>query len=150
MTDYPYNLGTYSRPVTTLSSVAQQWFDRGLNWLYGYHHEEAGVCFKQCLEHDADCAMAHWGLAYIVGPNYNRPWGGFSEAELSTLLLDARESLAAARAKMHNATAEERALIHALGLRYQAHEPAADPSVWSNDYANQMRVVHQTYRMILK
>ena len=139
MTDYPYDLGTYSRPVTTTSSVAQQWFDRGLNWLYGYHHEEAGVCFNRCLENDDNCAMAYWGLAYAIGPNYNRSWAHFSEAELSSMLHDAREFLTAARARLTEATATEKALINALGLRYQADNPAEDLSLWSDDYANEMR-----------
>ena len=40
MDDY-YDLGSYSRPITTTSPEAQLWFDRGLVWAYGYHHEEA-------------------------------------------------------------------------------------------------------------
>ncbi len=48
--DYPYDLGSYSRKVTTTSSDAQRWFDRGLNWCFGYHHEEAVACFGKALE----------------------------------------------------------------------------------------------------
>jgi len=72
--DYPYNLGAYSRKVTTTSADAQGWFDRGLNWCFGYHHEEAVACFEKTLQTDPNCAMAHWGVAYAVGPNYNFPW----------------------------------------------------------------------------
>jgi len=72
--DYPYKLGAYSRKVTTSSAGAQAWFDRGLNWCFGYHHEEAVRCFEKVLEHDPNCAIAHWGIAYAVGPNYNYPW----------------------------------------------------------------------------
>ena len=39
--DYPYDVGRYSRKVTTTSADAQRWFDRGLNWCFGFHHEEA-------------------------------------------------------------------------------------------------------------
>jgi hypothetical protein len=39
MSDY-FDLGTYSRPVSTDSPEAQLWFDRGLNWGYGYNYEE--------------------------------------------------------------------------------------------------------------
>ena len=45
MSDY-YDLGTYSRSVSTTSADAQLWFDRGLIWNYAYHHEEAVECFK--------------------------------------------------------------------------------------------------------
>src|SRR5690349_6914544 len=58
--DYPYDVGSYSRKVTTTSADAQVWFDRGLNWCYGYHHEEAVACFEKALEFDPNCAMAHW------------------------------------------------------------------------------------------
>ena len=68
--DYPYGLGPYSRKVTTTLADAQRWFDRGLNWCFGYHHEEAVACFEKALEADPNCAM----VAYAVGPNYNYPW----------------------------------------------------------------------------
>src|SRR5262249_50265369 len=62
-----YDLGTYSRPITTISPEAQLWFDRGLIWVYAYNHEEGIKCFRKALEHDSRCAMAHWGLAYAAG-----------------------------------------------------------------------------------
>ena len=34
----------------------------------------------KALEHDPDCAMAHWGIAYAVGPNYNLPWDRYDPA----------------------------------------------------------------------
>ena len=69
-----YDLGAYSRPITTKSAEAQLWFDRGLNWLFGFNHAEAIACFGKALEHDPGCAMAHWGISYAAGPNYNLPW----------------------------------------------------------------------------
>ena len=35
---YEFDLGSYSRPVTTSSPEAQLWFDRGLLWTYGSNH----------------------------------------------------------------------------------------------------------------
>ena len=83
--DY-YNLGTYGREVTTQSADAQLWFDRGLVWMYGYNHEEAIVCFEKAIAHDPVCAMAHWGVAYAIGPNYNKPWDDFEDDEKSEAL----------------------------------------------------------------
>ena len=65
MMDY-YDLGTYSRTMSTSSPTAQLWFDRGLIWTYAYNHEEAIVCFQKALEEDPECAIAHWGIAYGV------------------------------------------------------------------------------------
>lgn len=60
MSAYPYDLGAYTKPITTTSSDAQIWFDRGLNWVYGYHHEEAGMCFQKAL--DRNPTMRHGAL----------------------------------------------------------------------------------------
>ena len=49
MSDY-YDLGPYTRPVTTSSKEAQLWFDRGLLWCYGYNHDEAVRCFEEALQ----------------------------------------------------------------------------------------------------
>src|SRR5262249_54755689 len=69
-----FDLGLYNRKVTASSPDAQLWFDRGLNWLFGFNHGEAIKCFQKALKHDPECAMAHWGMSYAAGPNYNLPW----------------------------------------------------------------------------
>lgn len=143
--DYPFDLGSYSRPVTTSSPDAQRWFDRGLNWLYGFNHEEADTCFKRALEFDPDCAMAYWGIAYCVGPNYNRPWELFNESDVLLTLKTAREACARALEKSEGATPVETAIIKALPLRYQSDVPADDLYVWSKDYADEMRGVYRQF-----
>ena len=72
MNDY-YNLGPYSREITTSVPEAQIWFNRGLNWCYAFHHEEAVRCFDRVVELDDQCAMGYWGRAYAIGPYYNIP-----------------------------------------------------------------------------
>ena len=76
-----FDLGSHSMAITASSQVAQTWFDRGLIWIYAYNHEEAIACFEKALEADPKCAMAHWGIAYAIGPNYNKPWEAFEEDE---------------------------------------------------------------------
>ena len=79
---YPdFDLGQHTRKITTSSKEAQLWFDRGLNWCYGFNQEEGVACFKKALEFDPECAMAHWGVAYAAGPFYNFPWCDFSAEE---------------------------------------------------------------------
>ena len=51
-----FDLGRYSRKITTSSADAQLWFDRGLNWVFGFNHTEAIKCFQKALTHDPDCA----------------------------------------------------------------------------------------------
>ena len=95
--DY-FDIDVYSRKITTSSPDAQLWFDRGLVWTYSYNHELAVECFQKALEHDPRCAMAHWGLAYAIGPNYNFEWWMMDPATKLKALGIAHHSTAAARA----------------------------------------------------
>ena len=56
----------------TLNTRAQCWFDRGINWIAGFHREEAAHCFAKAIEADRCCPMAHWGLALADGPDYKQ------------------------------------------------------------------------------
>ena len=125
--DYGYDLGTYRRPVTTGSEEAQDWFDRGLAWTYGYHHEEAVACFRRAIDADPECAMAWWGVAYAAGPNYNKPWEAFDEEDAARSLATAHDAAARAAECASDATPAERALIGALAHRYPVRSPAPAP-----------------------
>ena len=115
-----YDLGSFTWPVTTQDPQAQLWFDRGLAWCYGYNHEEAIVCFERALEHDPNLAMAHWGIAYAIGPNYNKPWEAFDDDDKRHSLERALAASAAAADAADGAIDVERALIGALAKRYPA------------------------------
>ena len=130
MSSYPYNLGNYSWKIKTTSKTAQLWFDRGLIWAYGFHHEEAQVCFERTLKEDPKCAMAYWGLAYIAGPNYNRPWETFGAHEAKAMLTTCRENLTFAKKYSTQESLEGR-LIQALEKRFQADSLADNPYGWS-------------------
>lgn len=140
--DY-YDLGTHHRPVTTSSSVAQTWFDRGLIWAYAFHHEEAVSCFEAAAAADPDCAMAYWGIAYALGPNYNKPWEFFDGADLARTVERTHAAVRLAQEKADGATPVERALIRALRARYPRAEPVEDCSVWNEPYADSMRGVYE-------
>ena len=147
--DTYYDLGTFTWPVTTRDPQAQLWFDRGMAWCYGFNHDEAIVCFERALEHDPGCAMARWGIAYAIGPNYNKPWEDFDDDDLSQSLDLALTSIAAAEAAAAGVTDVERALIGALAQRFpsSADEPSGtDALAACNDaYADAMRAVHRAH-----
>ena len=140
--DYPYDVGPYARKVTTASAEAQRWFDRGLNWCFGFHHEEAVACFEKALESDPDCAMAHWGVGYAAGPNYNFPWELMDPGGRAAALGRAYDASRAALALAGGVTAPERALIEALPARYPQREPIEDQKPWNVAFADAMRRVH--------
>ena len=145
-----YDLGSFTWPVTTAEPQAQLWFDRGMAWCYGFNHDEAIVCFGRALEHDPGCAMAHWGIAYAIGPNYNKPWEDFDEDDLRQSLDLARSSVVAAAGAAAGVTDVEQALIAALAQRYPASsdEPAGseDFAAWNDAYSDAMRAVYRAHR----
>ncbi|CDO88609.1 hypothetical protein AWC29_07365 [Mycobacterium triplex] len=111
-----YDLGSYHRSVDTASAQAQMWFNRGMVWAYAFNHEEAVRCFERALVRDPDLAIARWGIAYSVGPNYNKAWDAFDPVDLAASLARAREELQLAAGG--RATATERGLIDALAARF--------------------------------
>ena len=141
--DYPYDVGPYSRKITTASPDAQLWFDRGLNWCFGFHHEEAVVCFRHALAADPDCAMAHWGVAYATGPNYNYPWNKQDPKAKAKNLAIAYDEAQAALALAGGVTRAERALIEALAVRFPQREPIEDQSLWDIAFTAAMRAAHR-------
>lgn len=73
---YPFALGAYSGLQASGTNQAaatarQAWFDRAMSWTFGFHRDEAILCFEKVLEIDPGCAIAHWGIAFCNGPNYN-------------------------------------------------------------------------------
>jgi tetratricopeptide (TPR) repeat protein len=143
--DY-YDLGSFHRGVTTSSQEAQIWFDRGLIWSYAFNHEEAANCFEQAIKNDPQCALAYWGLAYSLGPNYNKPWEFFDDQDLEMTVN--RTSRAVAQAKANTATASpvERALIDALQFRYPEDRQGNDWSIWNQGYADAMKSVYTKFQ----
>ncbi|KAL2022926.1 hypothetical protein VTK56DRAFT_4141 [Thermocarpiscus australiensis] len=141
--DSYYNLGDCHMPVTTTADKAQTWFNRGLVWAYGFNHEAAVKCFEYAAAEDPDCAMAHWGIAYSLGPNYNKPWGIFDESELERNVQKARRAVIRGLQKSAAATPMERALIGALERRYpQERLTRAQGYSLNHAYAQAMEAVY--------
>ncbi|RDA89261.1 hypothetical protein CP532_0528 [Ophiocordyceps camponoti-leonardi (nom. inval.)] len=134
-----YDLGDLHRAVGTSSLEAQRWFDRGLIWCYGFNHEEAAKCFERAAGCDARCSMAYWGLAYAVGPNYNKPWDLFGRGEREVATRRAHDAARQACSLARSGTVEH-ALAAALVHRYPRLEPPtrAEAGVWNRAYADAM------------
>jgi tetratricopeptide (TPR) repeat protein len=148
MSDY-YDLGSYSRRISTRSPEAQTWFDRGLAWCYGFNHEEAVRCFEKAAKADPHCAMAWWGIAYASGPNYNKQWKAFDVVDLERSLATAHKATAEALKRAASASPVEKALIEPLALRYPANDPGQVTPIWNDDYAAAMRKVFAAHHQDL-
>ncbi|WP_338821837.1 hypothetical protein [Bradyrhizobium septentrionale] len=140
-----FDLGPYSRKVTTSSPDAQLWFDRGLNWLFGFNHGEAIKCFRKALDYDAECAMAHWGISYAAGPNYNLPWVRYDAQGRQMALQASYDAMQDALAHARKASAVERAMIEALPARYPRREAIEDMAPWDKAYTGEMRKVFAAF-----
>ena len=66
-------LGDLHHPVSTSNAPAQQFFDQGLRFIYAFNHDEAARSFQHAADLDPKLAVAYWGVAEAVGPNYNDP-----------------------------------------------------------------------------
>ena len=142
-----FDLGGRSLPVSTDSSLVQRLFDQGLNWCFGFNQEEGLACFKAALEHDPECAMLHWGVAFAAGPFYNMPWADFSEAEAVECTALCRGHIDRALAVSGNSTPLEQALIGALSKRVQKPHmvPQDEFDSWDDAFADAMRQVNMDF-----
>ncbi|CEJ58568.1 hypothetical protein PMG11_07222 [Penicillium brasilianum] len=145
-TDYAFDLGVFERRVTTKSPEAQIWFNRGLIWAYAFNHHESAACFERAIAHDESFAMAYWGLAWTLGPNYNQPWEFFG-ADLKQVVQRTYQASRKALAFATGGTPLEQALIKAIQARYQSDEPAPMEQYKIQDraYAAEMEAVYRQF-----
>jgi tetratricopeptide (TPR) repeat protein len=127
-------LGAHTRKVTTNSALAQQYFDQGLNFVFGFNDGAAIRSFQAAARLDPKCAMAHWGIALACGPNINAPTVPPSAAAL------AWRELSVAREHAAKASIVEQDLINALGSRY-IQSPREDRRSLDLAYTAAMRKV---------
>ena len=144
---HPYELGDHHRPVTTDSPEAQQWFDRGLMWIYAFDLEMAARCFREAIALDDRCAMAWWGLTYSSGIYYNKPWHRMQADELAEKLQFTYDTSRAALERIAHVTPVEAMMIEALQARYQSPVPVEEAQYhrWDDDYADAMRKVYAAF-----
>jgi tetratricopeptide (TPR) repeat protein len=126
-------LGNLHHPVSTSNSQAQQFFDQGLRLIYAFNHDEAARSFERAAELDPQLAMAHWGIAEAVGPNYNDP----AEAER---FKRAHQEIQKAVDLSAHASPSEQAYIQAMAKRFPA-DPNADLRKAAEQYHDAMREV---------
>jgi tetratricopeptide (TPR) repeat protein len=130
-------LGNLHYPITTNSAKAQQYFDQGLTLVYAFNHGEAGRSFKAAIKLDSTAAMPYWGLAMVLGPNYNAALNPTSLGEINDAIN---------KAVKYSATASPsaKALIAALRKRFPEKE-VNDMTPYNEAYAVAMKKVHEEF-----
>jgi tetratricopeptide (TPR) repeat protein len=126
-------LGDLHHPVSTTNPQAQQFFDQGLRFIYAFNHDEAARSFQHAGELDPKLAMAFWGVAEAVGPNYNDPADPARYKQAHDAVQKAVELSA-------DASPSDQAYIQALAKRFPA-DTNSDLKKAAEDYRDAMRQV---------
>ena len=122
--------GQHHHPIRTASAAAQEAFDEGFALVFGFNHEEAVRSFQRAAELDPKSPMPHWGIAWALGANYNldiddpRARQASDEVRKATVLAA-------------DGSAEERAYVDALRVRYSP-DPNADRPALAAAYSQAM------------
>ncbi len=123
--------------ISTTNKEVQKYFNQGMMLAYGFNHAEAARSFYEAVRLDSACAMAYWGFAYVLGPNYN---GGMEEDNFQR----AYDAALKAQKLSNNCTPKEKALIEALATRYAA-QPPTDRKPLDIAYSVAMKKVYIQY-----
>jgi len=123
--------GDLHHPVSTSSAQAQQFFDQGLRQIYAFNHDEAARSFERAADIDHKLAMAYWGVAEAVGPNYNDPAS-------DDRFVAAHVAIQKAVDLSGSASPAEQAYIKAMALRFPV-DPKADRRRAAEAYHDAMR-----------
>src|SRR6266699_955726 len=129
--------GNWHHPVSTKNAQAQAFFDQGLRQIYAFNHDEATRSFERASELDPKLAMAFWGLAEAVGPNYNDP---ASEDRF----LRAHAAMEKAQALAGDASDSDQAYIAALAKRFPG-DAKSDLRAAAEQYRDAMREVMKRF-----
>ena len=131
------NLGDHKFIVTTSSPRAQLFISQGMMLTYGFNHAEASRSFREAARLDPNCAMAYWGMAFVLGPNINLAMPPENEPK-------AYEMIQKAIALKTTASEREQAYIDALATRY-SNETKPDRSSLDRAFAEAMRQLSERY-----
>ncbi|WP_186755908.1 tetratricopeptide repeat protein [Echinicola salinicaeni] len=131
-------LGDFHYPIDTDDELVQRYFDQGFILAYGFNHAEAARSFYYASKLDPNCAMAQWGFAYVLGPNYNAGM----ESDNYERAYEAIQKAIFLVEKSGNQ--KERALIEAMAKRYVA-EPPQDRYPLDVAYSEAMGELYEKY-----
>ena len=129
------NLGDYQIDVTSQSSIAAKFVNQGIVLANAFNHMEAERSFREAVRLDSTCAMGYWGIAYVLGPNYNT---GSTLGELDQI----REVVNKAVHWSNIVSSWEKALINATVVKF----PPQSDTVNMIGYKEAMKNVYEIYK----
>ena len=136
---YASSLGTFTRPISSTSAKARQYFDQGFQLMYAFAKEDAARSFREAQKHDPDCAICYWGEAWAWGSYLNGP---MRPDEAPRAYAAVRKAL---RLAPQHASPKEQDFIDALAVRYVADFDPETRVEQDRAYADAMRRVAERY-----
>lgn len=130
------NIGDYQVKVTTESEYAQLFFNQGIIMANGFNHAEAERSFRESIRQDSTFAMGYWGIAYVLGPNYNS--GGQNMGTINEI----RTAVENAVKFSADASPWEQAVIKALKIKFPSDSLATD----DEGYAVSMKAAFNEFK----
>ncbi len=122
--------------IQTENELVQTYFNQGLMLAFGFNHAEAARSFYYATQLDSTSAMALWGFAYVLGPNYN---AGMEPDNYERAYAAIQKAL-----QLPTSNSKEKDLIAAMAKRY-VREPIEDRFALDVAYADAMAVVFKKY-----
>jgi tetratricopeptide (TPR) repeat protein len=136
---YKVGLGPFTRPISSQNREAQAFFNQGFQLTYAFAKPEAVRSFREAETRDPTCAICYWGEAWAWGSDLN--WTMAAE-EAPYAYAAVQKAVALAEA---HATANEKAFIQALSVRYVQHFDPAKRAEQDRAYADAMKKVTDAY-----
>ncbi len=132
--------GTYSRPISTDSAMAQQYFDQGLRFAWGFYFPESIASYQQAAIYDPDHPMPYWGMAHAMGPNPNSRYARMPDDPKGEGLKAIRNALD----RIDNASPIEAEIINAMWVLYDK-QSIPDNAERDRAYLASMRALNRKY-----
>ncbi len=119
------NIGDYSIAVTTQSKHAQMFFNQGIIMANNFNHAEAERSFREAVRQDTTFAMGYWGIAYVLGPNFN------SVDNMGTVN-EIRKAVTKAVSLSEHVSPWEKAVIEAIQIKFPMDTTLTDEEGFAN------------------
>lgn len=129
------NSGNFQVKVSTTEAYAQLFFNQGVIMANAFNHAEAERSFRESIRQDSTFAMGYWGIAYVLGPNYN------SGGENMGAILDIKNAVKNAVKFSSKTTPWEKAVIKATQIKFPVDSVTTDDA----GYAASLKVAYTEF-----
>ena len=132
--------GSYTRGISTENARAQEFFDQGLRFAWGFYFPESIASYQEASRLDPSHPMPYWGLAHAMGPNPNSRYARMPDDPKGEGLKAINKALS----KIDKATPLEKQIIEAMHIFYDK-DSISDPDERDRAYLKRMRELNGKY-----